>query len=87
MTTSTQPGWYDDPEDANGQRYWDGQAWTPHRQRKPASQPAPAPSLPPPQPAPASNVAYPPRRRSSPRGSLRVIRRPDRHHNGRAIRS
>jgi Protein of unknown function (DUF2510) len=60
MTSSTQPGWYDDPEDSNGQRYWDGQAWTPHRQRKPAAQPSPAPNVPPPQPAPASNVAYPP---------------------------
>ena len=60
MTTSIQPGWYDDPEDANGQRYWDGQSWTPHRQRKPVSQPSSAPNLPPPQPVPAHNVAYPP---------------------------
>jgi Protein of unknown function (DUF2510) len=57
MTSSTQPGWYDDPEDANGQRYWDGQAWTPHRQQKPVSQPS---SAPPPQPAPAPSGAYPP---------------------------
>lgn len=54
MTSSTQPGWYDDPEDANGQRYWDGQAWTPHRQKKPA-----APSFPPPQPAPTPGFAPP----------------------------
>jgi hypothetical protein len=60
MTSSTQPGWYDDPEDSNGQRYWDGQAWTPHRQRKSAAQPSPAPNLPPPQPAPAPGGAYPP---------------------------
>jgi Protein of unknown function (DUF2510) len=60
MTTSIQPGWYDDPEDSNGQRYWDGQAWTPHRQRKPFSGQSSAPNLPPPQPTQASNVAYPP---------------------------
>lgn len=35
MTTPNQPGWYDDPQDSNAQRYWDGQDWTPHRQRKP----------------------------------------------------
>ncbi len=60
MTTSMPPGWYDDPQDANGQRYWDGQAWTPHRQHKP---PWPQPSVPnwPPSPlTQASNVAYPP---------------------------
>jgi hypothetical protein len=37
MTTTSQPGWYDDPQDANSQRYWDGQDWTPRRQRKPVS--------------------------------------------------
>ncbi len=36
MTTPT-PGWYEDPEDPNAQRYWDGQEWTPHRQRNTAS--------------------------------------------------
>jgi hypothetical protein len=35
--TSPDPGWYDDPEDPNAQRYWDGQEWTPHRQRKATS--------------------------------------------------
>lgn len=25
------PGWYRDPEDSQGQRYWDGTAWTEHR--------------------------------------------------------
>lgn len=43
--TTTQPGWYDDPEESNTQRYWDGQAWTPHRQ---------------PKPSPPSGVEYPP---------------------------
>jgi hypothetical protein len=57
MTTSMQPGWYDDPEDSNGQRYWDGQAWTPHRQGKPVSQPSPPP---PPQQAPPPSAFPPP---------------------------
>lgn len=60
MTTPNQPGWYDDPQDSNAQRYWDGQDWTPHRQRKPnvraarpPEQQAPPPSnLPPPSAAP-----------------------------------
>jgi pyruvate/2-oxoglutarate dehydrogenase complex dihydrolipoamide acyltransferase (E2) component len=65
MTTPDQPGWYDDPKDPKAQRYWDGQEWTPHRQRKPASPPAqpstaatpPRPSPPP--PSPPSNVPPP----------------------------
>jgi hypothetical protein len=51
----TQAGWYDDPENPDAQRYWDGQQWTPHRQRKaiatsPQSPVTPTPSahLPPP---------------------------------------
>jgi hypothetical protein len=68
MTSATPPGWYDDPEDANGQRYWDGQAWTPNRQQKPVSQPAAAPSLPPPQQAGWQAPGYPPAG-PSPRGS------------------
>lgn len=24
------PGWYPDPQIANGRRFWDGTAWTPH---------------------------------------------------------
>jgi hypothetical protein len=53
--TTPQPGWYDDAEDANAQRYWDGQQWTPHRQRKPKSGPLPVPTLPPPtQPPPST---------------------------------
>jgi Protein of unknown function (DUF2510) len=60
MTTPVQPGWYDDPQNSNAQRYWDGQNWTPHRQRKPAgSPPPPRPPLPPrpPPPPPPRAVA------------------------------
>ncbi|MEU0091733.1 RDD family protein [Kribbella sp. NPDC006257] len=32
-------GWYDDPKDPAGQRYWDGEAWTEHR--RPRRGPAP----------------------------------------------
>lgn len=67
MTTPDQPGWYDDPQDSNAQRYWDGQAWTPHRQRKPAAAerpqappPPPPPPSPPPPPAAAPTAAAPP---------------------------
>jgi hypothetical protein len=41
MTTSGEPGWHEDPHDSNAERYWDGQGWTPHRQRKPISRPTP----------------------------------------------
>jgi Domain of unknown function (DUF4333)/Protein of unknown function (DUF2510) len=56
MTTQLPPaGWYDDPQDSNAQRYWDGQNWTPHRQQKSTTptthQPASAAGpLPPPAP-------------------------------------
>jgi Protein of unknown function (DUF2510) len=52
MTTPAQPGWYDDPQDSNAQRYWDGQNWTPHRQRKNTTPTTrdPAPLAPPPPP-------------------------------------
>ena len=43
MTTPLEPGWYDDPQSPNAQRYWDGQDWTPHRQRKSVSGPTPPP--------------------------------------------
>jgi Protein of unknown function (DUF2510) len=62
MTTPNQPGWYDDPQDANAQRYWDGQDWTPHRQRKPVS-PTARPSVTPPlaqQPPPPTLAQQPP---------------------------
>lgn len=57
MTTPNQPGWYDDSEDPNALRYWDGKDWTPLLQPKPALPSArasaaprqpPAPDLPPP---------------------------------------
>jgi hypothetical protein len=68
MTTPQQPGWYDDPNAPNAQRYWDGQDWTPHRRRNPTAAPAspptqpqqqappppPPPNLPP--PSPPSNL-------------------------------
>jgi hypothetical protein len=65
--TTPQAGWYDDPEVSNAQRYWDGQDWTPHRQRKPISQTT-SPSgeeYPPPRsgeeyPPPPPGEAYPP---------------------------
>lgn len=64
MTSPNQPGWYDDPQNPNAQRYWDGQNWTPHRQRKPAAQPVQpsAMSAPPPQPPPPdpSGATLPP---------------------------
>lgn len=31
---TTPAGWYEDPHDSSAERYWDGQDWTPHRQRK-----------------------------------------------------
>lgn len=75
MTTS--PGWYDDPENASGQRYWDGQAWTPHRQQKPvAQQAAPPPPAPPQQAAwqtPGYPPAGPPQRSSNPAVIIGVI--------------
>jgi hypothetical protein len=61
MTTPDQPGWYDDPNDPSAQRYWDGQDWTPHRQRKPAPRPAqPSSAATPPQPSPPPNLLPPP---------------------------
>jgi len=71
MTTPAQPGWYDDPENSNAQRYWDGHNWTPHRQRKNTTptqrDPAPVAPPPPPQmspspppPAPAQTPPPPP---------------------------
>lgn len=68
MTTPNQPGWYDDPQDLNAQRYWDGQDWTPHRQRKSTLPSAgqSAPPAPPNLPPPPSNLPPPPPPTSSP---------------------
>jgi hypothetical protein len=61
VTTPPQPGWYDDPEVSNAQRYWDGQDWTPHRQRKPQRPPSNLPSpRPPPGGQPYGYPPYPP---------------------------
>nr|WP_090276719.1 DUF2510 domain-containing protein [Mycolicibacterium komanii]CRL70188.1 Mpr protein [Mycolicibacterium komanii] len=47
MTTPPTPaGWYPDPNDSGGQRYWDGSTWTEHRSPDPASQPAAPPPTP-----------------------------------------
>ena len=76
MTTSIQPGWYDDPADSNAQRYWDGQAWTPQRHRKPLSGQPPAPTPPPPPNqqapplAPGQKPAGPPPQRSNKRDKI-----------------
>jgi hypothetical protein len=55
---TTPAGWYEDPENSNTQRYWDGQNWTPHRGRKNTTptthQSAPAAAPPPPPPAPGT---------------------------------
>jgi Protein of unknown function (DUF2510) len=67
MTTPNQPGWYDDPQDPNAQRYWDGRNWTPHQQRKPDGRAARPPVMPPQQPpappsaAPTQVTPLPPR--------------------------
>lgn len=55
--TTNQPGWYDDPQDANAQRYWDGQQWTPRRQRKPKPRPAAAPTVSAPAPRSPSDAS------------------------------
>jgi TM2 domain-containing membrane protein YozV len=38
------PGWYPDPERAGGMRYWNGEAWTEHRQAPAGPAPAPGPA-------------------------------------------
>lgn len=54
--TTPQPGWYDDPENSTAQRYWDGQNWTPHRQRKNTTPTTRNPAAPPPPPPPAAGT-------------------------------
>jgi len=52
-----QAGWYDDPEQPGTLRWWDGTAWTDHRQAAPE---ASAPQVPQtPQPAPQAYSATP----------------------------
>jgi hypothetical protein len=34
MTMPHSPGWYDDPDGSDAERYFDGQDWTPQRRRK-----------------------------------------------------
>jgi len=62
MTTPDQPGWYDDPQNSNAQRYWDGQNWTPHRQRKNTTPTMrdPVSVVPPPPPPPPPSSPLPP---------------------------
>jgi hypothetical protein len=69
------PGWYDDPQDANAQRFWDGQNWTPHRQRKPVARQTQVPvkATPPPlPPPPPSNLPPPPPTQAQPPAAPRV---------------
>jgi hypothetical protein len=69
------PGWYDDPQDANAQRFWDGQEWTPHRQRKPVARQVQVPvkATPPPlPPPPPSNLPPPPPTQAQPPAAPRV---------------
>ena len=65
VTTPQPPGWYEDPQDPTAQRYWDGQDWTPHRQRRPITRsvaPPTQPSTPTPSalPPPPSSLPPPP---------------------------
>jgi hypothetical protein len=62
MTTPLEPGWYDDPQEPTAQRYWDGQDWTPKRQRKPmagGAQPRVVPTEVPGMPAQPSLTSQP----------------------------
>jgi hypothetical protein len=76
--TTPQPGWYDDPNDSNSQRYWDGQGWTPQSQRNPIPQPtspplAPPKSLPPPTGSPSGAWHPPPQSGETPQRSASPI--------------
>lgn len=68
MTMPSQPGWYDDPQDSNALRYWDGQNWTQNQQQKTFSQPAPQPVMPPP-----SLPGYQPQWQPAPQRSRRPL--------------
>ena len=45
-STSSLPiaGWYPDPENAEGERWWNGASWSDHRRPKTVTPPAPAPT-------------------------------------------
>lgn len=43
MSTPTSAGWYEDPEDADQLRYFDGVVWTAHRTARRVERPAPRP--------------------------------------------
>lgn len=77
MTTPAQPGWYDDPENSAAQRYWDGQNWTPHRQRKNTTPTAPDPaSVAAPPPPPAADLPGPDADVKKPSGFWLKLTRP-----------
>ena len=52
-------GWYEDPADASGLRFWDGTSWTTSTKPRPTPQAAPAPQAAPTPQAPAPAVAAP----------------------------
>ncbi len=63
--TSTQPGWYDDPQAPGMLRWFDGEAWSPFTKERSADvaptvpQPRPAPSADPPAHAPGQGAGPP----------------------------
>jgi hypothetical protein len=72
--TTPPAGWRDDPEDPNAQRYWDGQQWTPQRQRKPiaASPQPPVTPTPPPHLSPPTQQPQAPSATKRPSGRLKT---------------
>lgn len=77
MTTPGSPGWYDDPEATNAERFFDGERWTPQRRRKQlASRQHAQPSTPyshnPPAGPLGPSVAPPPTNPFTPDGHLAV---------------
>jgi uncharacterized protein DUF2510 len=68
--TTPNPGWYDDPEDSNALRYWDGQGWTPQRQPKTTSASAGQSTTQTPQHPPAPPAPPPPTGGTTPKSQL-----------------